>query len=106
MNNPWWRTQRALFAAGFLLCTGLMLTALYLQHSLDLEPCPLCAAALSAARIARIYYGAPDPKSGGIEQGPRIFTHPQAHHKPQVFGGIEEAACAAVLRAFFGHRRG
>ena len=71
-----------------------------------LEPCPLCAAALSAARIARIYYGAPDPKSGGIEQGPRIFTHPQAHHKPQVFGGIEEAACAAVLRAFFGDRRG
>lgn len=71
-----------------------------------LEPCPICAAALSAARIARIYYGAPDPKSGGIEQGPRIFTHPQAHHKPQVFGGIDEAECAAVLRAFFEERRG
>ncbi len=70
-----------------------------------LEPCPICAAALSAARIARIYYGAHDPKSGGIEQGPRIFTHPQAHHKPEVFGGIDEAECAALLREFFGERR-
>lgn len=70
-----------------------------------LEPCPICAAALSAARVARVYYGAHDPKSGGIEQGPRIFTHPQAHHKPEVFGGIEEAACAAVLRDFFEARR-
>lgn len=70
-----------------------------------LEPCPMCAAALSAARIARIYYGAADPKSGGIEQGPRVLSHPQAHHKPQVYGGIEEAACAELLREFFAARR-
>ncbi|QHQ34034.1 nucleoside deaminase [Algicella marina] len=66
-----------------------------------LEPCPMCAAAISAARIRRLYYGASDPKSGGVEQGPVIFAHPQAHHKPEVYAGIEEAACAAVLRDFF-----
>ncbi|MEM8657112.1 MAG: nucleoside deaminase [Pseudomonadota bacterium] len=70
-----------------------------------LEPCPMCAAALAAARIARIYYGAPDPKSGGIEQGPCIFTHPQAHHHPEVYGGLQEAPAAALLRDFFRTKR-
>ncbi|MEL7215948.1 MAG: nucleoside deaminase [Pseudomonadota bacterium] len=70
-----------------------------------LEPCPMCAAAIAAARISRVYYGASDPKSGGIEQGPRIFSHPQSHHKPQVFGGIMEADCAALLTTFFAARR-
>ncbi len=70
-----------------------------------LEPCPFCAAAIAAARISRLYYGAADPKSGGVEQGPRVFDHPQSHHRPEVYGGIAESDCAALLRAFFAARR-
>ncbi len=70
-----------------------------------LEPCPACAAIISAARIARVYYGAADPKSGGIEQGPRMFSHPQCHHKPEVYGGINEDEAAELLKAFFKTRR-
>ena len=70
-----------------------------------LEPCPMCAMAISSARIARVYYGAPDPKSGGIEQGPRIFSHPQCHHKPEVYAGIGEEESAALLKEFFKGRR-
>jgi cytidine deaminase len=70
-----------------------------------LEPCPMCAAALAFARIARLYYGAADPKSGGVGQGPRIFSHPQCHHRPEVFDGIAEAEAAALLRDFFAARR-
>ena len=70
-----------------------------------LEPCAMCAAAVAAARIGRLCYGAPDPKSGGVEHGARVFAHRQAHHKPKVFGGIAEADCAALLRAFFAERR-
>lgn len=70
-----------------------------------LEPCPMCASAISFARIARLYYGAADPKSGGVGQGPRIFAHPQCHHRPEVFDGIAEAESAALLRDFFAARR-
>ena len=70
-----------------------------------LEPCPMCAMAISSARIARVYYGAADPKSGGVEQGPRIFSHKQCHHKPEVYGGINEAESGDILRAFFETRR-
>ena len=70
-----------------------------------LEPCPMCAQAISAARIARLYYGAADPKSGGVAQGPRIFTHPQCHHVPEVYEGIGASASAALLEAFFAVRR-
>ena len=70
-----------------------------------LEPCPMCAGAIAAARVARVYYGAPDPKSGGVEQGPRVFSHPQCHHKPEVYAGIGEAESAALLRDFFARRR-
>lgn len=70
-----------------------------------LEPCPMCAAAISQARIARLYYGAADPKSGGIAQGPRIFAHPQSHHVPEVYDGIAAEAAAALLREFFADRR-
>ncbi len=69
-----------------------------------LEPCPLCAQAISFARIARVYYGAADPKAGGIDHGPRIFTH--ALHKPEVYGGIMEQAACAQLKAFFQGLRG
>lgn len=70
-----------------------------------LEPCPMCAMAISSARIARLYYGAADPKSGGVEQGPRIFNHKQCHHKPEVYGGISENDSAELLRDFFESRR-
>ena len=70
-----------------------------------LEPCPACAMVISAARIARLYYGASDPKSGGIAQGPMIFNHPQAHHKPEVYAGLAESDCAALLTNFFAQRR-
>ncbi|WP_422026801.1 nucleoside deaminase [Roseovarius sp.] len=70
-----------------------------------LEPCPMCAAAISFARIARLYYGAADPKSGGVAQGPRIFTHPQCHHVPEVYDGIAADEAEALLRTFFAARR-
>ncbi len=70
-----------------------------------LEPCPMCAGAISLARIRRLYYGAPDPKTGGVDHGPRVFAHPTCHHAPEVYGGIAEAECAAVLRQFFQARR-
>lgn len=70
-----------------------------------LEPCPMCAAAISAARIRRLYYGASDPKSGGVAQGPRIFSHPQAHHVPEVYDGIGGSEAADLLKEFFKERR-
>lgn len=70
-----------------------------------LEPCPMCAAALSAARIARLYYGAADPKSGGVGQGPRIFSHPQCHHVPEVYDGIAAGSAEDLLKEFFALRR-
>ncbi len=70
-----------------------------------LEPCPMCAAAISNSRIARLYYGASDPKSGGVAQGPRIFSHSQCHHAPEVFDGIAEEAAAELLKDFFEARR-
>lgn len=70
-----------------------------------LEPCPMCAAVISFARIRRLYYGAADPKSGGIEHGPRIFSHATCHHRPEIYPGLGEHESAALLRAFFTARR-
>ena len=70
-----------------------------------LEPCPMCASAISQARIARLYYGASDPKSGGVAHGPRVFDHPQSHHVPEVYDGIGASESEALLKAFFQQRR-
>ena len=70
-----------------------------------LEPCPMCAQAISFARFRRLYWGAPDPKGGGVEHGPRIFDQPTCHHRPEVYGGIGETEAAALLRQFFAARR-
>ncbi len=70
-----------------------------------LEPCPMCAQAISFARIRRLYFGAPDPKGGGVEHGPRLFTQPTCHHRPEVVGGLRESECGEVLKAFFRERR-
>lgn len=70
-----------------------------------LEPCPMCATAMSFARIRRLYFGAGDPKGGGVEHGPRIFSQPTCHHAPEIYGGIEEARAGDLLREFFARRR-
>jgi len=70
-----------------------------------LEPCPMCAQAISFARIRRVYYGASDPKGGGIEHGPRIFSQPTCHHRPEVYSGIGEREAGDLLRRFFRERR-
>ena len=70
-----------------------------------LEPCPMCAQAISFARIRRLYWGAADPKGGGVEHGPRIFDQPTCHHKPELYPGLSEGEAGSLLRAFFRERR-
>ena len=70
-----------------------------------LEPCAMCAGAIAHARIARLYYGAPDPKGGAVEHGPRLFAQPTVHHRPEIYPGIGEEEAARLLRNFFAARR-
>lgn len=70
-----------------------------------LEPCPMCAAAISFARIRRLYFGAPDPKGGAVENGVRLYRSPSCHHAPEVYGGLSEREAAELLRDFFRERR-
>lgn len=70
-----------------------------------LEPCAMCAGAIAHARIARLYYGAGDPKGGGVDHGARVFAQPQCHHRPELFTGLGEDASALLLRDFFAARR-
>ena len=66
-----------------------------------LEPCAMCAGAISAARIRRLFYGAEDPKGGGVEHGARVFSHPTCHHRPEVFSGFNERESVGLLNSFF-----
>jgi tRNA(adenine34) deaminase len=70
-----------------------------------LEPCAMCAGAIAHARIARLYYGADDPKGGAVAHGPRLFDQPTVHHRPEVYAGIAADEAAALLKAFFAERR-
>jgi tRNA(adenine34) deaminase len=70
-----------------------------------LEPCAMCATAMSFARVRRLYFGAPDAKGGAVEHGVRFFASPTCHHRPEVYGGINESECAALLKEFFQARR-
>ncbi|MCU0984595.1 MAG: nucleoside deaminase [Acetobacteraceae bacterium] len=70
-----------------------------------LEPCPMCAAAIALFRVRRLVFGAYDPKGGGVEHGPRIFSHPTCNHRPEVIGGVAERDAAALLKEFFAARR-
>ena len=70
-----------------------------------LEPCAMCAAAIGLARLRRLYFAAFDPKGGAVEHGPRLYAQPGANHRPEIYGGIEEARAAELLRAFFHDRR-
>jgi tRNA(Arg) A34 adenosine deaminase TadA len=70
-----------------------------------LEPCAMCAGVIAAARVARVYYGASDPKSGGVVQGARVFDQTQSHHKPEVYDGMGAGDAEAMLKAFFAHKR-
>ena len=70
-----------------------------------LEPCAMCAAAMSFARIRRLYFGAGDPKGGAVDNGVRFFASPTCHHRPEIYGGINESECAGLLRDFFAARR-
>ena len=76
-----------------------------LDMYVTLEPCPMCAQAISFARIRRLYFGAPDEKGGGVEHGPRIFAQRTCHHAPEVYGGMDESRAATLLRDFFRDRR-
>jgi tRNA(Arg) A34 adenosine deaminase TadA len=71
-----------------------------------LEPCAMCAAAISHARLRRVYYGAYDPKGGAVDHGPRFFQQPTCHHAPEVYGGMMEADCRTLLQDFFQKKRG
>ena len=73
--------------------------------TVTLEPCAMCAQAASLFRVGRVVFGAYDPKGGGVEHGARVFSHPQCNHQPEVVGGVREAACAALLSAFFARLR-
>lgn len=99
-------TAHAEILALRLRCEALKTPRLpYHDLYVTLEPCAMCAAAIAAARIRRVYFGAYDPKGGGVDHGPRIFDQPTTNHKPETYGGIDEDAAAKLLQDFFKERR-
>lgn len=104
MSDPTAHAEMSVIRAGAAVLGSERLTGCDLY--VTLEPCPMCAAAISAARIGRLYYGAADPKSGGVAHGARVFSHPQCHHVPEVYDGIGEGEARQLLQNFFRERRG
>ena len=103
LNDPTAHAEiRAIRAAADALGTGRLDGC---DLWVTLEPCAMCAGAIAHARIARLYYGADDPKGGAVAHGPRFFTQPTCHHRPEIFSGIGETEAAALLRDFFAARR-
>ncbi|WP_175429675.1 nucleoside deaminase [Azospirillum argentinense] len=103
LNDP---TAHAEVLAIRAACAALGETRLPgLDLYVTLEPCALCAAAISFARLRRVYFGAYDPKGGGVEHGPRFYHQPTCHHAPDVYGGIDETRAGEMLREFFRGRR-
>lgn len=102
-NDPTAHAEMLVIRAVAALTKNQRLTALDLY--VTLEPCAMCAAAISFARIRRLYYGADDAKGGGVAHGPRFFTQPTCHHAPEVYGGIQALEAQGLLRAFFAARR-
>ena len=104
-NDATAHAEMLVLRAGALLLAGARLRLTDCDLYVTLEPCPMCAAAIALARIRRLYYGAPDPKGGGVEHGPRIFTLPACNHRPEVYGGLGEDEAGQLLKAFFAARR-
>ncbi|HVH78202.1 MAG TPA: nucleoside deaminase [Stellaceae bacterium] len=102
-NDPTAHAEMLVLRAGATALGQKLLDACDLY--VTLEPCPMCAAAISLARVRRLYFSAYDPKGGGVEHGPRIFEQPTCHHRPEVYGGIDERRGGALLRAFFRNLR-
>jgi tRNA(adenine34) deaminase len=102
-NDPTAHAEILVIRAGCAALGSQRLTGCDLY--VTLEPCAMCAAAISFARIRRLYFSAPDPKGGAVEHGPRFFSQPTCHHAPEVYGGLRETQAAALLRAFFAERR-
>ncbi|MEH6725218.1 MAG: nucleoside deaminase [Hyphomicrobiales bacterium] len=103
MNDPTAHAEMLAIRAGGTALGSQRLTGCDLY--VTLEPCPMCAAAISFARINRLYYGAVDHKSGGAESGIRYFSHPTCHHVPEIYGGIGASASADLLKSFFAEKR-
>ena len=102
-SDPTAHAEMQVIRAGARLLASERLTGCDLY--VTLEPCPMCAQAMAFARIRRVYYGAADPKGGGVDHGPRIFAQPTCHHAPEVYGGIGETEAARLLKDFFAARR-
>lgn len=103
LNDPTAHAEVLVIREACALLGAERLTGLDLH--VTLEPCAMCAAAISFARIGRLYYGAVDPKGGAVDSGPRFFSQPTCHHAPDIYGGIAETEAASLLRTFFAARR-
>ena len=103
MSDPTAHAEMSVIRAGAAALGSERLTGCDLY--VTLEPCPMCASAISAARIRRLYYGAADPKSGGTAHGAKVFSHPQCHHVPEVYDGMSADESEALLKAFSSARR-
>jgi cytidine deaminase len=103
LNDPTAHAEMLAIRAACAALGAERLTGLDLY--VTLEPCPMCAGAIAHARLRRLYFGAADPKGGGVAHGARVFSHPTCHHRPEIYDGLGEQASAALLKGFFAARR-